>query len=191
MIVVALGCKKGVGKTTVARMLADCCGFHVFSFAEALREHCVLKYKFDIALTRTEQGKQTTILHPALPNGMAEVREILQMEGHATRLRDPLYWDRLLFEKIAMMRRHDENLRVVIDDLRHPTEKEGLEQYFQAKCYRIHPFPDWKGGEKHSKHYSEIALDDCIKWQREFFPLQGFEALSYVAQAITKDCLYA
>lgn len=190
MIVIALGCKKGVGKTTVARILRDISGFQILSFGEAVREHAVKRFNFDIELTRTEEGKRQTILHPELPNGMAEVRQILQIVGGGMREQSPTYWDRIIIDKLFEIKNADRDARVVIDDLRHPSEKERLEGIFQARSYRLHPFPGWQGGQSHAKHYSEIALDDCTEWDGEFHPGQGQAELEKVANQIRKDLVF-
>lgn len=184
MIVVALGCKKGVGKTTVARMMRDVAGFQILSFGEAVREMAVERYKFDINLTRTEEGKSQMILHPDLPNGMAEVRKILQIVGGGEREKTPSYWDDIIFDKLYKIHKQDRDAKVVIDDLRHPTEKIGLEALFRATSYRIRPFAGWRGGDSHAQHYSEVALDDCADWVYEFTPMQGIPYLRSVATAI-------
>lgn len=170
----------GTGKTTTADILARRCHGVILNFAGALKKEAAERYNFDVARTYSQEGKDSVIFHPELPTGAMSVREILQYHGHKRRQEEPQYWDAKVAVEIHNAIRMGAPM-IIIDDVRHPSECNMIRGMFGGYLFRLEPHPMWIPSA-HSRHYSEIALDDYAEWDGVFHPLYG--ELPTVATAI-------
>lgn len=182
-MLIGLSGKAGVGKTTVADMLAKKLGGKRVSFADALREE-VTEY-FDLGtLVGTREGKEVTVTM-----GLREmtVREVLQWWGNLRRETDYNYWvdviDKLHRDMIYRCTREKTLEQIwIVDDVRFTNEAELIEL---GALFRIEPYPAWIKNCDWSDHPSETELDAYPEFGAIYKP--KFGELEKVAKDIAKN----
>lgn len=175
--------KIGTGKTTTAnelqRLMDDV--FFRISFGDPVKLECAERFKFDLSLCYSEEGKDQIVCHPDLPGGSLTVRAILQWLGSDVRRKfDPLYWVKALHRHVKFV---GTKKPILVDDIRFPEEAEYMLQ--RGFLVRLNPYPGWKPG-KYANHRSETALDNWDRWSLELWP--EFGELSEMAEIIMKSC---
>lgn len=172
--IVAISGKAGVGKSTLANLIAAETGGQVLAFADALRLAVAEHYGF----------RHETVFCPVFKSLTFRVgareqtgREILQNFGMLLRKADPNYW----VEQAMLAIEVSHAPVVILDDLRFVEELHACMEH-GALLVRLHPYPGWEN--KAGDHASETALDDITAWDIQETP--AFGALGTLAERIAE-----
>ncbi len=151
-MIIGLGCKRRVGKSTAADYLAKTYTFHPESFATSLKQG-IGKEIFGL----TDEQMETDLKEVVDPRWSRTPRQILQTAGAALRkdFQDNI-WLWTVYNRI--IKSYSSN--VVISDVRYKNEAEWIRQ---AKGLLIRV--DRKvPGQNSSEHISEVDLDTWTDW---------------------------
>lgn len=149
--------KIGAGKDTLAKYLVDNYNFKRFAFADILKEYTAKKYKFDVNLCYSQDGKNNLVL--AYNGGITKqvsVRQLLIDTGLEVRKLDKYYWSDKVIENIKKQNASN----IVISDWRFPDE------YYRLSKEFVTVIPIRINGitieSEYSSNISETALDSFL-----------------------------
>jgi hypothetical protein len=184
MLIIGISGKIGTGKSEVAKILLEDLPRKTarLAFGDALKHDCADRFGFALALCYSQEGKLEYIIHPDLPGGCMQVRQILQWYGQKKRQEHPGYWVGRWSALLQGLPADTEY--VVVDDVRYPDEKAGVDGR-DGLSVRLTPWPGWKPGP-HAEHESETALDDTenriAEW--DFKPTRAVDDLGKIAEFV-------
>jgi|GEM_PF-2254359 len=180
-LIIGISGKIGTGKSTVSFLLRQGGAVQAWrDFGDEVKQEVSQLFQFDLDLCYSEEGKDTTIIHPDLPGGAMPIRRILQWWGtDVRRAQDPMYWVKRLNEWLVA----NSPDSLVIGDVRFQSEAKFIRS-FGGSLFRIHPYWGWKSKPEIARHVSETDLDAWADWDQELSPQYGLPYLEEVAQDI-------
>jgi hypothetical protein len=184
MLIIGISGKIGTGKTELTKLLMERLGKGCarLAFGDALKRECAERYNFDLALCYSQEGKLKHLLHPDLPGGCMQVREILQWHGQKRRREHPGYW---VGRWAALLQElPDDTTCLFVDDVRYPDEKNAVE-HRHGFCVRLNPWPGWVPGP-YAGHESETALDAYAWHEWAEHPTRTQDDLLLLADRVEK-----
>ncbi len=176
MNIIGISGKIGSGKSTLGEELGDLiCAqgmkSRLASFGAEVKREASKRFRFDIILAYSEEGKGQIVFHHDLPGGAMSVRRILQWWGTDVRRKeDPDYWVKKLGQSFDALP-ETEGKVIIIDDIRLPNEAEFVRER-AGFLVRVQPYAGWKPGP-YANHKSETALDNYNKWDMVIRPEYG------------------
>lgn len=171
-MVIGLGSRKMVGKSTAAEYLRCHYGFENINFADALRDECKIIWRnllLEWGLERygplelADQDAENTFIDSLfLEDKPTFIRRLLQCHGtELRRAEDPAYWIRR-WEKRVKYVTFPHN--VVVADVRFINEANHIKRNRKGKLIKIIRRVKFPSAELPDHHLSEVELDHFPDW---------------------------
>lgn len=162
MKIIALAGKKGVGKTTLAEILAKKLNGTKISIADSIKEECSLIFNIPLEYFYDQKLKEVYVQTEI---GLISPRKLLQFWGQFKRKENDYYWLYLLSSKLNTIPTDI----IIIDDVRLRTEAEFLLIYFKnSTLIRINPFEGWE--TDNDSHVTENEMDSYECYNKIIVP---------------------